>query len=209
MIEGGLLIAFDGDSAPINLRFRLSDADIHLLKGFLREAEQLIESIKRIGGLEATFQLSAHVASGVQIRTTEPLNDDRAVLLHRLRPLILQKEPYAFHKACSVISKSTSDAFLRSHVKGLRSLFFGEQLQQSITISHGGLVLNSEKGFLYWLNGFEYHREKEKADAIASGADLLTISHLRPIYITMVKDKVRAIEALSVIAAKMLEPAPG
>ena len=205
MIEGGLLIEFGNDQAPINLRFSLSDSDVQLLEAFLEESNRLFQSIRRIGGFDAKLHINANQDSGVQFTSTEPEDDHRAIVLHRLRPLILQGEPFAFHNICAIVSQSTQDLFLRKHIKELRRSFYCDHFQEMIKISHDGTILNSEHGFLAWLNGFEYHRDQAKADSISSSSDLINISQLRPIYIMMASEKIKAIQALAIIASKMLE----
>lgn len=203
-MEGGLLIEFGDSRPPVELRFLLSDSDIHLLRGFLSEVELLFQSIERIGGFNSTLQLRSSDATDVQVVPTEPDQDHRAIVLHRLRPLILQDEPYAFHRVCATISRSSSSPFLRQHIKNLRSKFYCDSFQEIFRISHGSLVLNSEKGFQAWLNGFEYHREKAKADAISSDSDVLDVSQLRPIFIMMIGEKKQAIQSLGTLASTML-----
>lgn len=204
MIEGGLLIEFGDDQAPIDLRFSLSDSDCQVLSGFLVEANKLFQSIERMGGIDARLHIEATQESGVQFHTAEPDDDQRAILLHRLRPLILQKEPYAFHIACSVISKSSTEPFLRQHIKNIRRDFRCEHFQEMMKLTHGDIVINSESGFASWLNGFEYHRDQDKANSISAQDDAIKITQLRPIFMLMAADKVKAIAALSKIAETML-----
>lgn len=190
---------------PVELRFTLVDSDVDLLEKFLVESKTLFKSLNSIGGIIVSQTISSSESGEISITNTEPSEDQRAIILHRLRPLILQDEPYSFDIICSIVNKSSSHEFMRKHLRGIRNMYSGKNLTGLVKISHGDFVLNSDNGFRTWINGFEYHRDPEKVERIFSHGDMLTVEQLRPIFLLMVSEKIKAIELLSCLVYRMLE----
>jgi hypothetical protein len=91
-LQGGLTFEF-GDGRPTeHARFAVNDADERVLRAFLSEAQALEDALRRQGGFGASYRISWAVGQPLVIGGTEPDSDQRAVVLHRLRPFLLQDE---------------------------------------------------------------------------------------------------------------------
>ena len=144
ILTGGIHIVPQDDRQPVDLRFALAEADVVILQKFLVEVDYLNKSIASIGGFNASLSLSCSVPNKVSFENTEPNEDQRAIILHRLRPIILKKEPHSFDAICAIIHSSTQSDFMSNHLRAIRKIYLGKELLQTFQLSHGEMVLNSE-----------------------------------------------------------------
>lgn len=208
-LQGHLTVEFPNGEETVVLRFSVSSADEIVLRRFTQTTKDVVEAVHRAGGLPAQLRLSYREETGLRLATEEPSDDLRSVILHRLRPLILKKEPWSFDRVCAIVRRSSDHPFLGRHLRSLRGIYAGKNLQDIVVFSRGELVLNSETAFEHWLNGFEYHREEARAAEVANVDSLLPIEAVRPIFIMLLSEKLKAITLLAYLVEKMLErPVP-
>ena len=117
-IEGGLKFEFADGRPPEEARFWLDDSDALTLRRFLAETEEMRQTIERQGGFGATFSASLQNGEPLLITGTEPSADQRAAVMHRLRPFLLQNEPLNFHVVRCSIARSPDSDCLRGVLKG-------------------------------------------------------------------------------------------
>jgi len=204
-ISGGLRFDFPDGREPVHLRFVINAADAEILRQFSAAAQAMLAAFSRAGGLSTQLHVSFQQGEAAQFKTEEPTDDQRAAILHHLRPLLLTKEPGSFDRTCGAVRRCSDHEFLGTHLRGLRDIYSGANLRDTIVISKGDLALNSEAAFQHWLNGFEYHREADRAAAVAGKGDLLSLEVVRPIFIMMLNEKIKAIVLLGQIIDKMLD----
>jgi hypothetical protein len=203
-MSGGLTIQFPDDREPIHIRFEVSEADVPILERYTTALRALMQAIDRMGGLPARLNVSWEIGQAVQFKSEEPTPDQRAALMHYLRPLILTNEPGSFDRVSGALKRSSDHEFIRDRLRRFRDIFAGSDLRDAVVISRGDLALNSESAFQHWLNGFEYHQEEERAAKVAQPGDALPIEAVRPIFMMMLVEKIKAMSLLGQVVEKML-----
>lgn len=204
-LDGRLTIQFGDGRETVALRFQVSAEGEAVLRQYVEQTDDVLKAIQRVGGLPVELNISFQQGEGLRFNTVEPTEDQRAVILHKLRPMLLKKEPASFDRACAVVSRSTDHEFMSAHLRRLRDVYNGTDLRSTVIISRGETVLNSEAAFEHWLNGFEYHRDADRAAVITDADALLPLEAIRPLYLTMLQEKLKAMTLLANIASKMLE----
>lgn len=113
-------------------------------------------------------------------------------LLHMLRPLILQNEPTFYARVVGILGKRIDHQLWRGFIKGYARSFRADNSQEFFTAKIGNLVLNSEEALDLWLNGYEYHRDKEKRDRLSAsiGSEVTEVS--RALFVDLLGAKVEA-----------------
>lgn len=161
-------------------------------------------ALNEMGGVPVSYRVSFDKTKGVQLSGDEPTPLQRAALLHHLRPFLLKKEPFEFGKIRNIITNSTDTPVLRQRLDQMKELFGGGHLRKQMVISIGDLVVTSEAALDRWLNGFEYHRDSEKALELIQAHDPLPVDASRPIFRMMLREKANAILHLAQVVGKML-----
>jgi hypothetical protein len=138
---------------------------------------------------------------------TLPSGDEIAVLLHRLRPFVLQNEFTNFDRSANILSMYIENLVIREVIQTQRDLFNGKDFQRQLRIDWKSpaleSVVNADRTFLHWLNAYEYHRDRDKAAEIEEFRKLLPANFLRGIFISMLVDKIKAILNVAVIIRKL------
>ncbi len=203
-LTGGLTFEFSDGRSPERARFALDDDSVVTLSEFLREAEELRLTIERQGGFGASLKFSWKHGEALSIAGTEPSADQRAIVLYRLRPFLLQNEPLNFHVVRGIIARSSESEALHGLLRKEKERFSGRLFQQQVQISIDSLILNSEAALGLWLNGYEYHRDKDKAIELVKRHDPTPVDSSRPIFIFLLQEKVLAIFNVARIAHRLL-----
>ena len=113
-------------------------------------------------------------------------------LLHVLRPLILQGEPTSYVRVVGILGKRIDHHLWRGFIKGYARSFRADNSQEFFTAKVGNLVLNSEEALDLWLNGYQYHRDRDKRDRLAAsvGSEVTDVS--RALFVDLLGAKVEA-----------------
>jgi hypothetical protein len=204
-LQGGLTFQFADGRPTEHARFALGDAEVAVLRQFLNEALALQDALLRQGGFASSYHFSWNVEKGVEISGAEPTDDQRAVILHRLRPFLLEGETCYFHSVRGIVARSSETPFLHDWLRATKARFMGKMLEQKVVISVNDLILNSERALNHWLYGFEYHRDEAKAVALIKAHDPVPVDSSRPIFIMMLQEKATAVLHLAHVVHKMLE----
>lgn len=205
-LTGGLTIEFR-DRAPEACRFDFDDAAERQLKGFLAEALRLESALRDMGGLPVTYRVRFQQGEPVIFDGEEPSEAQRAVFLHRMRPFVLQNEPYEFNLIRGVVARGSTGEWLQDRLRQMKELYTGRHMRSQASIGVGDLIVNSEAALQHWLNGFEYHRDEERAQALVEAHGSLSIDASRPIFIMMLREKANAVLHLANLIHGMLAPA--
>lgn len=204
-LAGRLTFEFPDGREPIKFGFVLATEDEDLLRQYVAATKDLMDSVRRAGGLSTQLNMSFRRDEGIVYTTTEPTDDQRAIILHRLRPLILSREGASFDRACAIVRRSSEHEFLVTYLRRLRDLYSGKDFRELVVISRNDIILNSETAFHHWLNGFEYHRDAERAALVAEKGDPLPFDVVRPSFMVMLGEKLKAINLLADMVSKMIE----
>jgi hypothetical protein len=171
----------------------LSSEDLAVLRAYLTEAFHLESAMQRQGGFAASYNFSWKLGEPLRISGTEPDADQRAVILHRLRPFLLDREPLYFNKVRGIVARSTSSPELGEWLVQTKLRFTSRLLQQQVIIKIGDLVINSEQALDKWLNAFEYHRDEDKAVELIKEHDPIPVDSSRPIFIMILREKATSV----------------
>ncbi len=197
-----------GDGKPsVDVAFELTAQSRSYLEGFLAEAMVLQDAMLRMGDAKWSYRMTLSVDQPPQVSGEEPNADQRAILLYRLRPFVLEKERYFFQKARTALAQSSTSTFLQDRLKDVKTLFTSKNLSEQVLVNFSGLNLNSEAALQKWLNAFEYHRDESKAIELIKAHEFVSIESSRPLFMMMLQHKARATLHLAYIANKMLNDA--
>lgn len=184
----------DDDSGSMEvLTGSFSNEDIELLNLFVSNMERVLASRALQNGLPVISNIEWSKELGFLL-TCESI-DDSALheLLHVLRPLILQNERASFHQISALIVRRFADKGLNRTVKGLRHCFERGQLAAYMDVSVGGQSLFDDELFKIWLNGEQYHSDKNKARVWREFEMSLSSSNTRALVINQLNGRVAAL----------------
>lgn len=204
-LSGSLKVEYPDGREPQTLRFEVAEADADILRRFSMAAHAMLSAVNRAGGLPARVHLSFEPGRGVQFNTEEPTEDQRAAILHFCRPILLTNEPGSFDRACGAVRRSSDHTFLSEHLRRLRHIFSGGDIRDTVVISRGDIAINSDVAFQHWLNGFEYHNDDTRAAMVSQPGDLVPYEAVRPLFMMMLVEKVKAIALLAYLVDRILE----
>jgi len=178
--------------------------------------EKLIFYADEVVRLEASSALSKDLHTQVKFRVTPgtkrlqfagstPPDEDVVVILHRLRPFILQKEPANFYQMTNILSRYLNNPKARQTLQYLKDVFSGKDFQRQIRLQIDWkspsirTVVNSEETLQTWLNAVEYHRDAEKRQQIEELRKVFPDPALYALFVSMLLDKIKAIINVAVI----------
>lgn len=190
-------------SAREVLHVELSDQDHDTLRQFLRAFDRLADS--RLGiGMSVKARIGWDHREGFSSSAELPPAEDIAALLHLLRPFLLQREPTSFTKVCGVLGRGLPHVGMRALLRQQQQEFHGRTFQSQIEFRANDVVLNSERILMLWLNAFEYHQDPDKQLELAKLHELLPLDATRPLFVSMLIDKSRALGEVAKIVRIVL-----
>lgn len=148
-------------------------------------------------------------------------------LLHLLRPFILDKEPASFKKIYSIFEKKAEKTPLTSVLESIKNQYDKGDYQPYFQLTHieysfpddneikdlsdeeiidlmfelesqeSSINLFDNTTLLKWLNGMEYHQDKEKQKNVKQLDKALGKKTMRGVFICQLAGKIRAISKLA------------
>lgn len=180
-----------------------SDEEAALLRTYLDQYEAVAASPTLNSGLPCSIRLKWQ-GQQAAIETELPDADTLGLLLHRMRPFILQNEPASFLVVSSLIGRKVELQPIRDMLGRLRRDFDGRSFRETIQIDVNDIMLNSDRTLTDWLNSHEYHRDPEKRETVQELLDALPGELARGVFVSMVIDKMRACANLAKLVAVLL-----
>lgn len=193
-----------GGHPDLVVRGEFTDGEQRILHRYLEQYDQLTESKPLREGFPCRSSLKCEQGKGPEVETWLPDDDTRSILLHRLRPFILQKEPASFVTVSAIVRRCIDDLYIQQLLSEQRKLYDGRDGLQQMQIASNGVVVNSEKVLYKWLNSHEYHRDPDKSDAIAALFAGLPGDFMLAIMVSMLKDKIMAIRNVAALVSCLL-----
>jgi len=184
------------ETIPISASFE--NDEWRVLLDFAEYATDLNKlDLVRLGG-PAELQITYRSGEPMLFRTTLPPDDQLFALMHRLRPLILEKEATYFNRIANTLARRIDNDQFREQMQRLRSTFSLTKHQSMFQIIvNGDFVINSEKALQTWLNGFEFHRFRDKRDTMEEVFVMFPENASKTMFVMLLIDKLRAIQALA------------
>jgi len=162
------------------------------------------ESVK---SMKTSAGITRRKGEGLSDASNLPSDDDINNLLHRLRPFILQKEPYYFPKVKNILRKNLKHDESQNALVALRDLFTGKTFQEKVEIkSDKETIINSENVLKDWLNSSHYHRNADKRELINRLGKMWPGNFMEGVFVHMLFDKTKAIKHLSAIIEILVDP---
>lgn len=183
--------------ADIAVAGEFSDAEAVILDAFLEQYEKLRSSQPIQNGIRCNIKVNYDENSGLDVAADLPTEDELSILLHRLRPFILQNEPASFVRTLGILSKHIAQPHLRFLFAQQREMYDGRLAQKQMRVTTEAQVINSEAVLNDWLNSHEYHRDPDKRAAIGQLFERVPSDLLRGLLVSMIVDKTRAIMNLA------------
>ena len=114
----------------------ISSEERRSLERFVREQEVLASSaaFKRSA---RPMEMRADPEKGASIHGRMPSDEDLIVVLHRLRPFILNDEPYSFNRVSGILARAFAQQPIRDVLKEERRRYDGRVWQRELKISSG------------------------------------------------------------------------
>lgn len=194
------------EKAPVTADF--SEDEVECLRAYCQYVDEVI-AVKLVqDGIPCSVKLDYKKGEGTTVTTDLPPDEDVVVLLHRLRPLILNDEHASFNRIAGILGRRIEEPLVRTALKSQREIYDGRAMQQQIVVrsTAGGaeIIINSEKALFTWLNAYEYHRDQDKKREIDRYHQLLPLDHSKAFFLMLLSDKVRAIVAIASFAKVIL-----
>jgi hypothetical protein len=145
------------------------------IKQYIGSAKRLSEMISRKPNLLKThLSLRGKVGEAIKYDVELPNIDDRSVLLHLMRPFVLQKESTFLPSICNILNKRIDDEIFREYINQKKNVFNIKKSTQPfyLTVNEDRMV-NSDEMLQLWLNAYEYHRDEDKIKEIQEVIALL------------------------------------
>jgi hypothetical protein len=155
-------------------------------------------------GVPCTMQVHWSKEKGMTVVSRLPSRDDVAVLLHRLRPFILVKEPASFSRVMAILGKAVSDSQFRKLLRTVRERFDSRDMQRQLTICSNEVIVNSQRVFDDWLNSCEFHRDHDRRQSLDALLKRLPGDLLYGIVVNLLIDKANAVGDLAAVVALVL-----
>lgn len=166
------------------------------LHAFMTCAESLWKIELLQSDASCNLNIQYNEVTGLSTKTELPPEEQILVLLHRLRPFILQNEKTNFYKTVNLLARRYDDSHVRKFLKDLKGTYSGTRMQDLIRITSNNVLINCDKTLMNWLNAHEYHRDATLQKDLADLHKVMPLESTRAIFISMLFDKVKCIEVL-------------
>jgi len=133
-----------------------------------------------------------------------PPDDEISAFIHRLRPLILQREPACFPKVRALLNRKLKDAPVQPLMRWLLDVYEGKEFQQLIRMQSNDRIMNSDEMLVIWLNAFEYHRDRDKQELLAQHSKVMPLEWSRGVFVNLLIEKTKAISNLAALVELLL-----
>ena len=185
----------DGSERTVALQFE-EDEWTRLAQARAEVVRVDLSGIIAGGRWNTQFTLKWEEGKGLSGTRSGPSDEDVAVVLHRLRPFLLQNERLNFNAIVNVIKRRGEDDEFRAIMDGLKRQFTGGDNQRVYALQVNGEMVNSEAMLQTYLNAIEFHRDPDKQAKIAALQQLLPDDTVRGIMVSLLVDKLHAVGGL-------------
>ena len=173
-----------------------SEDDLALLRTYIGHMDRVQATGLIARGMP--FITNMEWTSGSMMKITCPPFTDSELyeLLHVLRPVILESEAGSYQKISALLGRRFQNKTFAEHQKYFRHMFEDGELSMYMQFSIGKQKILDDFLLRIWLNGTQYHTDKEKANAWHMLEASLTPDNARAIVISQLHSRVKALFAL-------------
>jgi hypothetical protein len=191
----------DGSNEEIaDLEF--TDEAWEILEDFAKYAAEMEGNSLIKEGIPSSLHVSWTSGEGLRVETKLPTDEQIDAMLMKLRPFLLKKEGTNFNKISTIISQATTSQRVRKHLEALRFLYSGGRLHSLFVAGASsndvpeGKIINSEDMLQLWLNGYRFHKDKDKQKIVDAMHGIMPPESSVALFLFLITDKVGAILAL-------------
>jgi hypothetical protein len=170
------------------------------LTQFLANCDRLARARIFCSGFPTVSNVSMTATEGMIIKVSDFDYGEVCELLHLARPIFLTQEPASFENTQAIFGRQSRGNALRRHLRYLRELYERGDYQPYFQVSIGDTPLFHETAVRAWLNGVEYHQDKDKAAVVASLEQSLTTNGARGVFVAQLSGRIRATFLLAELA---------
>jgi hypothetical protein len=189
----------DGSEEPVI--GEIGDEHVELFTDFIEHAERLRQSDFLRAGGRASLNLNWQAGFALQANALLPERPPYTEFIHEIRPFILDNEPTHFYRVLGVVGKEVTNPCFRAVLKAASTMFAGKRIADTVQVRAGDRDVISDAFVRDWLNAFEYHRARDKRQAIEALHQAVPLESTEAIVLMQLVDKASVI--LNV--ARMLE----
>lgn len=173
------------------IKLELDDEKLEVFREFYTYTEELREISIIQKGSKAQLKINWKRGKKISYSTNLPPEDQIIVLMHKIRPFVLNNEPTYFNKVVNILSKHITNKSFRDMLKLPKKLFSGKGT--GLNFISNDVLLTSDKMLIKWLNAYEYHKDRDKRREIEGLHKIIPLQATRALLIMMLQDKVKAI----------------
>ncbi|MCT7466558.1 hypothetical protein N5T78_08210 [Aliarcobacter cryaerophilus] len=144
---------------------KLTEKDLEDLNLFKEKAEILFESKTILDGIIQNKLKLNLLDINANFEINLPNSDQISVLLHRIRPFILEKEATFFNKIKNILYKIL-DKESQDELKSISKRFEHKNNLPDIEFFEGCQNIKTDTNFYNWVNAEEYHSDKKKKEEV-------------------------------------------
>lgn len=192
------------EKTKVNLTGGLSKENYELFLEFEEYSDSLLQTKIIVEGFDARLKIHGEIDGKIQTIIKLPNWEEIQIVLHKIRPIILQKERTNFLKINNCLKKEFTTTELFSLLEICHDLYLGNIFRSSINMNINGYFLTSEKFLNDWLNAYEYHRDKEKRVFLQQIQTVFPEEISKFFFITLLTEKIKAIRLLNQIVKLIL-----
>lgn len=186
----------------INLSF--DDKDLEVLNLYSENYNRLLSARLIKNGLPSITKIWWEEKSGSKFEFSNFNNQDVSELLHLSRPFLLYKEPASFEKVYAIFGRQGKGTSLIGHLKDIRYLYKNGEYLSLFQIKIDDIPLFHDRTLKDWLNGKEYHQDKEKREKYNKLEKALGNDATRYIFVSQLSGSIKAIHMLAHIVNMIL-----
>lgn len=179
------------------IELSFDDNDLEVLRLFSDNYNRLLSAQLIKNGLPSISKIGWDERNGSKFEFSDFNYQDVSELLHLSRPFFLSKEPASFEKTCSIFGRRGKNTSLTGYLKYIRSLYKNGEYRPLFEIVVDDLPLFSDNTLKIWLNGIEYHQDKEKREIYRKLDNFLGDETTKGIFVSQLSGRVKAIHMLA------------
>jgi len=179
-----------------NIELTFENEDLDVLRLYKTNYDRLLSAKLLNEGLPSITKISWNAKSGSKFKFSKFDYQDVFELLHLARPFFLSKEPASFEKTCAIFGKRGKGTSLTDHIKYIRYLYENGEYFSLFQIEIDEIPLFSDDTLKLWLNGIEYHQDKEKRDVYAKLEKALGVETTKAIFVSQLSGRIKSLHML-------------
>lgn len=199
------LIAVPENGSPSEqLTLTFDDCEKDLLDQFLCNCNRL-HNARILNDFPTIKKIRWAEESGLSLEISEFSYADACELLHLARPIFLVREPASFENTCALFGKKGRGTAMARQIKTIRQIYDRGDYQPYFQIAVNNVPLFSDNSLQLWLNGVEYHQDKDKAKLVGKLERALSRDTVRGVFLSQLSGRIRGTFMLEHLARLVLE----